>query len=177
MDRRVAGVVDDAEFDDLAFEKPQRPARATVRGLRAGQSDEFGFLHAVEDLLDRRRRALLAAQSGLQALFDQLLARPVNRRLIGVQRLDDLPVAEPRPGRGNIRQKQDTGLRQRLGPMLPLLDHRLQARPLLGHQIHDITLRNRKLRSHSSLPRESPRQGSQNSCQIAGSEPLAACRT
>src|SRR5208283_5113421 len=112
MDRRVAGVVDDAEFDDLAFEKPQRPASAAFRGLRARQGDESGFPHPIEDLLDRRRRALFTAQGRVEALFDQLLACSMNRRLIGVQRLDDLRVAPARPGRGNVRQKQDASFRR-----------------------------------------------------------------
>ena len=44
-------------------------ARAALERFRTSQGNQFGFLLAVEDPRNRRRRALLAAQHRLEALF------------------------------------------------------------------------------------------------------------
>jgi hypothetical protein len=47
--------------------------------------------------LNRWRRALLAAQNSLRALFHQLLAHPVNHERAGIQGTDDAAVAPAPP--------------------------------------------------------------------------------
>ncbi|HMF05405.1 MAG TPA: hypothetical protein VKE72_00080 [Methylocella sp.] len=88
-----------------------------LRRLRTGQSDQPGFLFAVENRQHRGAGVLLAGQGSLKTLFHQLLARPINHRGGRFQSSDDLAVAETGAGFGNIRHHQDLRLRQLVGPL------------------------------------------------------------
>src|SRR5208337_678860 len=45
----VAGLVDDAQFDDFFFEQTQAPTGEPLRGRRASQSDQFRLRRSVEN--------------------------------------------------------------------------------------------------------------------------------
>jgi IstB-like ATP binding protein len=116
------------------------PARAALGRFGTSQGNQFGFLLAVENPRNRRRRALLAAQHRLEALFHQLLAHPVNHGWAGLQRFDDPAVAPAFPGFRDIGLQQDPRLRQPLGRALSFTDQGFKLLPLIRAQPHHMLL-------------------------------------
>src|SRR5436309_3218538 len=109
-DRAVAGTIDNAEFYDLVLQQPQGPACASLGRLGTGQGNQLGLLLAVKNPSNGRHRARLAAQHGLEALFHQLFAHPVNHGWAGFQSFDDPVVAPPFASFRDIGLQQDPRL-------------------------------------------------------------------
>src|SRR5208283_3063071 len=76
-----------SKFDDLLLQQTQRPMRAPVRRLRAGDGDQLRLRVAVEDFRARARRIVLPRQHGLEPLLDQALAGARDIVETGLQRL------------------------------------------------------------------------------------------
>src|SRR5271157_5483402 len=70
--------IEDVRFYELVLQQPQCPARASLRRLGTSQGNQLGFLLAIENSGNGRRRSWLAAQYSLEAFFHQLFAHPVN---------------------------------------------------------------------------------------------------
>ncbi len=180
LDCRVAGPLDDAQFDHFALQKTQAPARVALRRLRAGERDQSCLRRPVEYLAHRRPGPRLAAQHGLEAFLHKLLARPMNRRRIGSERLDDAAVAPALAGFRYVPLQEDARLGQNLRPVLALTHHRLQTLALLRLEPHHITLHRRRLSRHSQPPScESRRKRIPKSLPISPKRPtrgrLACC--
>ena len=83
---------------------------------------------------------MFTRQNGIEAFFDQALARPRHRRGTGVQSLDDPAVAPPLASVGYIRLEQDPSLQQLGGGMFALLDQGFKRRAFLRAQSDDVLL-------------------------------------
>ena len=152
-DRGVAGAIDNVEFHNLFLQQPQGPARPAFGRLRASQGNQLGFLLAVEDPRNRRRRPLLAAQHSLEAFFHKLLAHPVNHGNAGVQSPDDPAVTPAFTGFRDIGLQQYPRLQQPLRWALSFSYQRFELLAFLAAQPHNILLYRNLLRSHDPLRR------------------------
>jgi hypothetical protein len=152
-DRRVAGTLDDVEFHDLVLQQPQGPARASLGRFGTSQGNQLGFLLAVENPRNRRRRPLLAAQHRLKAFLHQLPAHPVNHRCAGLQRLDDPAVTPAFTRFRDIGLQQNPRLQQALRRVLSFPQQRCKPLAFLATQPHNISLYRNLLRSHDRLHR------------------------
>ena len=149
----VAGAIDNAEFHDLVLQQPQGPACASLGRFGTSQGNQFGFLLAVKNPRNRRRRPLLAAQHRLEAFFHQLLAHPVNHGCAGLQSLDDPAVTPAFTGFRDIGLQQYPRLQQPLRRALSFPDQRFKPLAFLAAQPHNILLYRNLLRSHDCLRR------------------------
>src|SRR5437667_12768025 len=148
----IGSVVLTSELHHLVLQ-PQGPARPAFGRLGTSQGDQFGFLLAIENPRNRRRRSLLAAQHRLEAFLHQLLAHPVNHRWARLQSLDDPAVAPTFTGARNIGLQQYPRLQEPLcrAPSFP--DQRLTLLPFIRTQPHHISLYPNRLRSpHTPRP-------------------------
>ncbi len=109
-----------------------------------------------------RRGAWLAAQHGLDAVFHQLLAHPVNHRCAGCQSRDDLVVAPSFAGFRDVGRQQNPRLQQALRRVAPFPDQCFKQRTLAAAQPHNIFLYDNFLRSHDRF-RRSGRDESESS--------------
>src|SRR5271157_4004381 len=153
-DRAVAGAIDDIELHDLVFQQPQGPARASLRRFRTSQGNQFGLLLAVKNPRNRRHRSLLAAQHGIEALFHQLLACPVDHGWAGLQSLRNLAVTPSIPTFRDIGLEQYPRLQQPLRGALPFPNQRFKPFAFLATQPHHIFLYRNLLCSHDRLRRQ-----------------------
>src|ERR1700730_16501439 len=100
----------------------------------------------------RRPRPLLAAQNGLKALLNQLLACPIHRCSAGLQRLDDPAVAPSFASIRNVGLQQYPRLHQPLGRAFAFADHLVELLALVLAQPHHILLYRNRLASHDRPP-------------------------
>src|SRR5487761_2472 len=166
-DRSVAGTIDDCEFHDFVLQHPQGPARSSLGRRGTSQRDQFGFLLAIKNPSNRRRRALLAAQNSLKTLFHQLLAHPVNHRRAGIQRPNDPAVAPACAAFRDISLQQYPRLQQPSRRALSLPKQRLKLFALRAAQPHNVLLYRNILRRHDRSHRPSSRRQ-----RITKSEPI-----
>src|ERR1019366_9015995 len=109
------------------FSNSRRVQRARpLPWLGTSQGNQFGFLLAVKNPRNRRRRPLLAAQHRLEAFLRQLLPHPVNHRCAGVQSLDNPAVTPAFTGFRDIGLQQYSRLQQPLGRALAFPYQRLK---------------------------------------------------
>src|SRR3984893_14849690 len=151
-DRAVAGTIHNVEFHDLVLQQPQGPTRASLRGFGARQCDQSSFLLTVKNSRHRRPRPLLAAQNGLKALLNQLLACPIHRCSAGLQRLDDPAVAPSFASIRNVGLQQYPRLHQPLCRAFAFADHLVELLALVLAQPHHILLYRNRLASHDRPP-------------------------
>jgi len=96
-------MIDDLQLHNLVLKQPQRPARTSGGRRRTGQRNQFGFLLTVKNARHRRRRTLLAADSGIKPLVHVLLSYPPAQILADPQRFGYLHVVPRRPFFTGIR--------------------------------------------------------------------------
>ena len=113
-DCAVAGAIDEVQLHDLVFQQSQCPACAALGRFGTSQGNQLGFLLAIENSGNGRRRSWLATQHSLEAFFHQLFADPVNHGCAGLQGLDDLVVAPSFAGFRGVRLQQNPRLHQPL---------------------------------------------------------------
>ena len=134
------------------LQQPQGPTRASLRGFGARQCDQSSFLLTVKNSRHRRPRPLLAAQNGLKALLNQLLACPIHRCSAGLQRLDDPAVAPSFASIRNVGLQQYPRLHQPLCRAFAFADHLVELLALVLAQPHHILLYRNRLASHDRPP-------------------------
>src|SRR5882762_2354758 len=141
------------EFHNLFLQQPQGPPCTSLGRFGTSQGNQFGFLLAVKNPRNRRRRSLLAAQYRLEAFLHQLLAHPVNHGCAGLQRLDDPAITPPFTGLRDIGLQQYPRLQQALCRALSFPQQRFESLAFLATQPHNIFLYRNLLRSHDRLRR------------------------
>src|SRR5208282_5144141 len=83
VDRVVAGLLDDVQFDDLLLEQAQTPTREPLGSRRAGQSDQFRLGGSVENPRPGGVRIVFAGQRRLEAFLDsRRRVRPILLMLV-----------------------------------------------------------------------------------------------
>src|SRR5271165_6802274 len=122
------------------LQQTQRPMRAPVRRLRAGDGDQLRLRVAVEDFRSRARRIVLPRQHGLEPLLDQALAGARDIVETGLQRLDDLPVGPCRPVLGLIGLQENPCPGRHLHHRTALVQKLFKPRPLLRAQPNHVLL-------------------------------------
>src|SRR5271157_1034351 len=152
VDRVVAGLLDDVQFDDLLLEQAQTPMREPLGRRRAGQGDQFRLRRSVENPRPGGVRIVFAGQRRRDPFFDQSTPGAADIVDAGVQRRRDRAVAPTFARLRHVRLQQDARLRQRLCRMLARADHRLQPFALLGAQLHHIFLDRNLPARHESPP-------------------------
>ena len=111
-----------------------------MRWLGTSQRRQLRLLFTVENRLDGRRLATLAAEDGLKTLLDQQAAHPVHHAFVRIQRFDDPCVRPTFAQRARIRLQQDTRLQKGARRRLALADQALEMIPLRRAQFNDISL-------------------------------------
>ena len=102
--------VDIGQFHHVLGQKPQRPARLSVRGSGAGQRDQVSFLSAVELALINPLATPIRAQRCGEPLFDKALAHALHGRDPCSERLGNALVRPARSAVGLIGLEQDLGV-------------------------------------------------------------------
>src|SRR4029450_7871965 len=125
---------------------------ASLRRFGTRQRNQFGFLLTVKNGRNSRRCALLAAQHGLEALFHQLLAAPVDHGWAGIQGLNDPAITPTFTGLRDIGLQQYPGLQQPARRALSLPNQRFNLLALLAAQPHNMRLYRNLLHSHDLSP-------------------------
>src|ERR1700692_3185720 len=115
----MADCLDDLQLDDLARQQSERPVGVTFRWRPETDGDDFGFLLSVQQLLDRRSRALLSLQRLLKTRLNKALPNCLHCLTATSKGLGDVAVG---PGRAiGIGLQQDLGTSHFLAAALELL--------------------------------------------------------
>jgi hypothetical protein len=132
--------VDIGQLDHVLGQKPQRPARLSVRRSRAGQRDQVRLLCTIKLSLVEARSRAVGSQGRLQALLDKALTQSLDGGDTRVKGVRDALVRPARPAFGLIRLEQHLGVLETAHIRLAPGQQTLKLLALLSGERHTILL-------------------------------------
>ena len=106
--------------------------------LGTSESNQPGFLLAIENTGNRGTFPWFAAQDRFKTFLDQALPGPMDGRGAGVEGFRDVTVAPTLADTGNISLEQNPRLQGKAGCVGPFMDDRLKRLAFFGTQPDDV---------------------------------------